>query len=90
MDIYAGRATLFENIGYGDSSSFATVEAGSYDIEVRPAGGEDAVLSAPGIGLDSATAYTVFATGTLADDSLDAMLVTDFGSADTDRTAPAH
>jgi hypothetical protein len=89
VDVYAGGAALFENVGYGDSSPFRTVEAGSYDLEVRPAGGEDAVLSVPGISLDGATAYTVFATGTLAE-GLDAMLVTDLGSADADRTAPAH
>ncbi|MFC5367143.1 hypothetical protein [Salinirubrum litoreum] len=53
-----------------------------YDIEVRPNDSEDAVLSRPGIDFDGATAHTVLATGALADESLDAMIVSDYVWAD--------
>jgi hypothetical protein len=84
VDIYAGGAALFENIAFGDSSSFATVEADAYDIDVRPAGSEDSVLRLSDISFDGATSYTVFATGMLGDDSLDALLVADYVTTDAD------
>jgi hypothetical protein len=90
VDIWAGDAALFENVAFGDSSSFATVDADAYDIDVRPAGTQDSVLSLSDISFDGATSYTVFATGMLDDDSLDAMLVTDYVTTDADdRTVAA-
>jgi len=84
VDVLAGGAPLFENVAFGDGSSFAMVEAGSYDIDVRPTGAEDTVLSLSGISFDGATSYTVLATGMLGDDSLDAMLVSDYVTTDAD------
>jgi hypothetical protein len=90
VDILAGDAPLFENIEFGKTSSFATVDADAYDIDVRPAGSEDSVLSLSDISLDGATSYTVLATGMLGDDSLDAMLVADYVTTDADdRTVAA-
>ena len=90
VDIWAGDAALFENVAFGDSSSFATVDADAYDIDVRPAGTQDSVLSLSDISFDGATSYTVFATGMLDDDSLDAMLVADYVTTDADdRTVAA-
>jgi hypothetical protein len=82
VDILADGATLFENVEFGASGDFATVDSGSHDIEVRPHGSDESVLSRPGIGFDGATAYTVLATGTLADETLDAMIVSDYVWAD--------
>jgi hypothetical protein len=84
VDIWAGGAPLFESVAFGDSSSFATVDADAYDVDVRPSGSEDVVLSLPEISLDGATSYTVFATGMLGDDSLDAVLVADYVTTDAD------
>ena len=84
VDVMAGGSALFENVAFGDSSSFATVGADAYDIDVRPAGSEDSVLRLSDVDFDGATAYTVFATGMLGDDSLDAMLVTDSLTSDAD------
>lgn len=91
VDILANGAPLFENVAFGDTSAFATVEADAYDIDVRPTGSDDLVLSLPDISFDGATSYTVFATGMLEDDSLDAMLVSDFVATDMDgRTVPTR
>jgi hypothetical protein len=90
VDIWAGDAALFENVAFGDSSSFATVDADAYDIDVRPAGADDSVLSLSEVAFDGATSYTVLATGMLDDDSLDAMLVADYVTTDADdRTVAA-
>jgi hypothetical protein len=84
VDIWAGDAALFENVAFGDSSSFATVDADAYDIDVRPAGADDSVLNLSEVAFDGATSYTVLATGMLDDDSLDAMLVADYVTTDAD------
>ena len=90
VDIWAGDAALFENVAFGKTSSFVTVDADAYDIDVRPAGSDDSVLSLSDISFDGATSYTVFATGMLGDDSLDAMLVADYVTTDADdRTVAA-
>jgi hypothetical protein len=84
VDVWAGDAALFENIAFGDSSAFTTIEASTYDIDVRPAGADDIVLNLSDIAFDGATSYTVVATGMLGDDSLDALLVADYVTADAD------
>ncbi len=55
VDIYAAGVStpLITNLGYGDTSRYLEVDAGTYDIEIRPAG-------AP------ASAAPVFTTGPLA------------------------
>ncbi|MEF8843223.1 MAG: DUF4397 domain-containing protein [Haloarculaceae archaeon] len=84
VDILADGAPLFENVAFGDSSSHAMVEADVYDIDVGPAGSEDSVLGLPETSFDGATSYTVFPTGMLEDNSLDAALVADYVLADAD------
>jgi hypothetical protein len=84
VDVMAGGSALFENVAFGDSPSFVTVDADAYDIDVRPAGSDDSVLRLSDVDFDGATAYTVLATGMLGDDSLDAMLVTDAVASDAD------
>jgi hypothetical protein len=54
---------------------------------VMPADSDDAVLSLADIGFESGQTVTVFATGLVADDSLDATLVTDFTAEDEKRLA---
>ncbi len=83
VDIWAGDEMLFENVAFGEGSAFATVDADAYDIDVRPAGADDDVLSLAGVGLDDATSYTMLATGML-DESLDAVLVADYVTTEAD------
>ena len=90
VDIVADGATLFEEITFGASTEFATVESGRHDIDVRPNGSDDVALNRPGIKFDGATAYTVLATGTLAGETLDATVAADYVWAEADdRVAPA-
>jgi hypothetical protein len=84
VDVWAGDAALFENVAFGETSSFATVDADAYDVDVRPAGADDGVLNLPEVVFDGATSYTVLATGTLGDDTLDAVLVADYVTTEAD------
>ena len=70
---------LFANTSFGQSTDYAEVDAGTYDVEVRvasdPPGQGQFVKAFPGVVLSSATTYSVFATGLTAD--LDAKAVED-------------
>ncbi len=61
-----GGPVLFANKAFQQFSAFTPVDAGTYDLEVRPAGSGSVVLALPGITLQSGKIYTVFAKGFLA------------------------
>jgi hypothetical protein len=80
VDVLADGAILgsLNDVPYFTASGYLTVPAGSYDLEVRPAGGAEgsAVITAAGTALASGSIYTVIATGLLAD-GLQPVLVVD-------------
>jgi hypothetical protein len=59
--------TLFEDFEFGESSGYAVVDAGKYDVELRPATGGDPVTSA-NVTLEGGATYTIFAEGYLTPD----------------------
>jgi hypothetical protein len=68
--VVAGGDVLIENLAFPDASNYLMVPAGSYDLEVRPTGATDVVLDLPGVELAGGNAYSVYAIGTVADDTL--------------------
>jgi len=60
-----GGPVLFANQSYQDYTAFAPVDAGTYDLEVRPAGSGTVALAVPGVVLQPGKIYTVFARGFL-------------------------
>ena len=58
-----GGPVLFSNVAFKGVGDYAAVPAGTYDLEVRPAGTDNVVLSVPGVTLSASTVYTVFAVG---------------------------
>lgn len=60
-----GGPVLFGNKAFQEYTAFAPVDAGTYDLEVRPAGSGTVVLALPGVALQSGRIYTVFARGFL-------------------------
>jgi hypothetical protein len=56
---------LFSNIEFKEVGGYLPVEAGTYDLEVRPAGKMTAVLT-PTVALDANSIYTIFAVGLAA------------------------
>lgn len=65
-----GGPVLFSNLAFPNAAEYLPVDAGTYDLEVRPAGTTDVALAVPGVGLEAGTVYTVVAIGQLADSSL--------------------
>lgn len=61
-----GGPVLFSNVAFKGVGDYLPVDAGTYDLEVRLAGTETVALSVPGVQLNEATVYTIFAMG-LAD-----------------------
>lgn len=61
-----GGPVLFANKTFKEYTPFTPVAAGTYDLEVRPAGSATVVLPLNGIVLQPGKIYTVFAKGLLA------------------------
>ncbi|MFW6075034.1 MAG: DUF4397 domain-containing protein [Chloroflexota bacterium] len=72
-----GGPVLFEALPFGEASDYAPVEAGSYDLEVRPTGTEDVALEIPGFMAEAGAVYTVFAVGLVEDGSLNVSALVD-------------
>ena len=62
-----GALTIFEDVAFGESSGYAVVPAGTYEVEIRPAGGGDPVFEAE-VTFDGRSTYTAFAMGYLTPD----------------------
>lgn len=78
MDVAAkGGPVLFKGIASGKGSEYTPVRAMTYDLEVRPAGRNEVVLSLPGISLQAGRVYTVFVAGNAADKTLEAVFAED-------------
>jgi hypothetical protein len=59
----AGGPTVFSNVGFGESSSYVDVPAGSLDLEVRLAGTDTTVLRLPDASFAEGGIYTLAAVG---------------------------
>ena len=64
---------LFPNKSFKQFSPFTPVAAGTYNLEVRPAGSGSVVLPLPGITLQAGKIYTVFAKGFLGGTGVQAL-----------------
>lgn len=73
----AGGPVLIGNTGYSQASGYATVDGGTYNLDVRVAGTNTVALSLPGVALGAGTTYTAFAIGQLTNGSLEVRLVVD-------------
>jgi Domain of unknown function (DUF4397) len=62
----ANGATLIPNLAFPKDSGYLPVDAGSYDLQVTPAGGTAVVLDLKGTKLEAGKIYDVFAVGELA------------------------
>ncbi|WP_158620040.1 DUF4397 domain-containing protein [Corallococcus sicarius] len=70
VDIYAEGQTapLFSNVRYGDTTAYATVPAGTYNVQVRPAGApatSEPVYSTGPLTLDTGATVSALAAGLL-------------------------
>jgi hypothetical protein len=71
------KDAIFKNLKYGKAKGYATVPAGEYDLEVRPAGKKQAAFDIPALTLEAGKSYSAMAIGQLGGGSFDVILVED-------------
>lgn len=64
-----GGDPVISGLAYPDSSDYLDLPAGSYELEIRPAGTTDVVTTVGPLELAAGTSYSAFAVGSLADES---------------------
>lgn len=62
----AGGATLIPGLAFPNASAYLPVDAGTYNLQVTPAGASAVVIDLPNTNLESGKIYDVFANGQLA------------------------
>ncbi len=62
----ASGATLISNLAFPNASDYLEVPAGTYDLQVTPAGGNAVVINLAGTTLEAGQIYSVFATNFVA------------------------
>jgi Domain of unknown function (DUF4397) len=72
-----GGPVLFGDVPFRAAADYIGVDGGTYDLEVRIAGTSTVALPLPGFGLGGGTNYTVFAIGSAANGTLEALPLID-------------
>jgi hypothetical protein len=68
MDLaVTGQGVLHSNIEFRGGTEYSTLDSGTYDLEIRLTGEEEAVVRIPGVWMQGARFYTVYLTGLTAD-----------------------
>jgi Domain of unknown function (DUF4397) len=78
VDVLANGDPLLTGITNPNEAS-GSVPADTYSVAVAPAGTTDAVLGPTDLALEAGTAYTVYAVGSLEDESLDLLVAKQSG-----------
>lgn len=71
------KEAIFKNLKYGKAKGYATVPAGEYDLEVRPAGDKKAAFDIDPLTLEAGKSYSAMAIGQLGSGSFTVILVED-------------
>ena len=71
------KEAIFKNLKYGKAKGYATVPAGEYDLEVRPAGEKKAAFDIDPLMLEAGKSYSAMAIGQLGSGSFSVILVED-------------
>jgi hypothetical protein len=67
---------LFSSVDFTTATEYIEVPAGSYDLEVRPAGSEDVAIALPDVELEEGMVYEFLGLGSLEDGTLTVVPVT--------------
>jgi hypothetical protein len=60
-----GGPVIVPNLSFPNASGYVTVDPMTVDVEVRPAGTTNVALAVPGVNLEAAKIYSVYAIGLL-------------------------
>jgi hypothetical protein len=71
------KDAIFQDVKYGKAKAYATVPAGEYDLEVRPAGKKQAAFDIDPLTLEAGKSYSAMAIGQLGGGSFSVILVED-------------
>ena len=71
------KDAVFKNLKYGKAKGYATIPAGEYDLEIRPAGKKQAAFDIDPLTLEAGKSYSAMAIGQLGGGSFDVILVED-------------
>jgi hypothetical protein len=64
VDVFAeGAGVVVSDLAFKEASEYLPLAAGSYNLEIRPAGSMTAVLDLNGVQLEAGKVYTAFAVG---------------------------
>jgi hypothetical protein len=77
VDILAGGAPVVEGLEFPNVAGPLSVPGGAYDFDVAVAGTDTIAIDIPEITLDNGVAYSVYAIGSLANESLTAVPLVD-------------
>ncbi len=83
----ADGTALIESLAFPDASDYLAVDAGTYDLQVTPAGADDVVLDLAGTTLEAGNIYSVFATNEVASLTPELQVYTPAGEAAQAATA---
>ncbi len=61
--VAGGGPTIFSDVSFTESSGYANIMPGTYDLEVRLASNDALALSLPNVTLDGSTVYSIAAVG---------------------------
>lgn len=79
VDILVNSAKAFSNVPFKGITQYASLDAGSYNVQVVPTGAAEPVVIQATLDLKGGTDYTVIALGTLA--NIEPLVLTDNNSA---------
>ncbi len=68
---------LFSLPGFANASDYVGVDAGTYTLEVTPAGAPEPAFDVPDVSVKEGEIYTAFAIGQASDGTLDTMMTVD-------------
>lgn len=71
----AGGETLVDEVDFRDVTDYTVLDAGSFDLQIRPAGEETELLRAP-VEVEASMVYDVAVIGRAEDQSLDVLVLT--------------
>ena len=77
----AGGPALISNLAFPNASDYLPVDAGTYNLEVTPAGSTTVVLPINGVALEAGRIYDVFAVGDLANLRVEPVVTTPMAAA---------
>jgi len=84
VDILAGGEVAVPGLEFPNVAGPLSLPGGAYDFDVAVAGTDTIAIDIPEITLDNGVAYTVYAIGSLANESLTAVALVDGAPADMD------